>query len=94
MSNVAIKTLQQEAGERQSKQAAPEPSKGIRVKVTFNEKLNPFVRLGPLSHADGWLRSDGLVRIDYSPERERTEFDHVLVPLAQVAAMAVYRDQG
>lgn len=66
---------------------------GIRVKVTFNEKLNPFVRLGSLSHCDGWLRPDGLVRIDYPADRPRTEFDHVLVPLAAVAAMAVYREQ-
>jgi hypothetical protein len=70
---------------------APDP-RGLRVKVTFAEKLNPFVRLGHLSHADGWLRPDGLVRVDYQPERPDADFDHVLVPLAQVAAMAVYRD--
>lgn len=80
----------------QRPRSAPEPAdpKGIKVKVTFTEKLNPFVRLGHLSHADGWLRPDGLVRVDYPPERPDDTYDHVLVPVAQVAAMAVYRDQG
>ena len=76
------------------KPADPPPRtdpRGTRVKVTLRDKLTPFVRMGMLSHVDGWLRPDGLVRIDYHPERPDAEFDHVLVPVEQVAALAVYR---
>jgi hypothetical protein len=71
----------------------PEP-KGLRVKVTFTERLIAPVGLGMLTHVDGWLRPDGLVRVDYHPERQHpAEFEYVLVPVSYVTAMAVYRDQ-
>lgn len=65
---------------------------GLKCKVTFVEKQGA---LGYVKHADGVLQPNGLVRVEYHPERPDADgkFDYHLVPVSAVAMMTVYKDQ-
>lgn len=69
---------------------AVEYNPGVRVKVTLRERtmLNG---IGLMSHSDGRLLDNGLVRIDYPEDRPNDTYRYVLIPAHQCASIAVYR---
>ena len=79
------------AGSQQASRV--EQTQAVRVKVVFDEKLDPHLGLGHLKYAEGELVMGGrFVKIEYPAERPHAQHDHVLVPVGAGMKLAVLKD--
>ena len=70
-----------------------EQTAAVRVKVVFDEKLDPHLGLGHIKYAEGELVMGGrFVRIEYQADRPHATHDHVLVPVGAGMKICVLKD--